>query len=214
MRVRLTPRETIIEGTPGERSHLSASFGRSHFVRLPGLLEPGLARELHQSVEANGFFEREDPGIARELTSNDATALGLIALMLNDSPMRALVGELAGRIPTVWSGRIYRFIAGGFYDSWHSDTDYDRVAAISINLSPVPFEGCALEIRDANSSEIVSRVANTGLGDAVLFRIHETLEHRNTALLGVRPRTVCAGFFRVGETFAELLELRGRMRRS
>jgi hypothetical protein len=206
LRVQLQPDDAIVEVSDEECAAMAESFARSHYVRLPGLIDGELARKLHDRVEAGGFFDRVDPGVARELTAYDAGAIGLLSFMLNDERLRALVGTLVGPTPTVWSGRIYRLAPGGYHDGWHGDVDDERVAALSINLSPEPFEGCALQIRDAHSLELLSEVENTGLGDAVLFRIDLALEHRNTELAGVRPKTACAGFFRVGETFTQLLQ--------
>jgi hypothetical protein len=51
-------------------------------------------------------------------------------------------------------------------------------------------------------------VANTGAGDAVLFRIAERLEHRVTSLRGDVPRTAYAGWFLREPRFADVLKER------
>jgi Rps23 Pro-64 3,4-dihydroxylase Tpa1-like proline 4-hydroxylase len=70
---------------------------------------------------------------------------------------------------------------------------------MSLNLSPEPFEGGALQIRETDSKKILFEIANTGLGNAVVFRVDPRLEHRVSPVAGKVPRTAFAGWFFAGE---------------
>ena len=55
-------------------------------------------------------------------------------------------------------------------DSWHDDDGDGRMVALSLNLSTNGYRGGVLQIRDKQSGEILHEVANTGFGDAIVFR--------------------------------------------
>jgi hypothetical protein len=67
---------------------------------------------------------------------------------------------------------------------------------MSINLSLEEYQGGELQIRETRSGKIVSEIANTGLGDAVLFPISPELEHRVLPVRGDRAKIAFAGWFR------------------
>ena len=93
-------------------------------------------------------------------------------------------------------GRVYRMIPGsGHYDSWHSDMIGHRMIGMSINLSPEPYSGGVFQLRERDSEQILYEVANTGLGDAILFRLADHLQHRITDVDGTIPKTAFAGWF-------------------
>jgi hypothetical protein len=78
------------------------------------------------------------------------------------------------------------------------------MVAMSINLSAKPYSGGVLEIRTRESGKVLHRTANTGPGDAILFRVAPGLQHRVTAVEGEVPRTAYAGWFIAGTDFALL----------
>jgi hypothetical protein len=53
-----------------------------------------------------------------------------------------------------------------------------------------------LQIRNRDSEELLHEIRNTGLGDAVLFRVKRKLLHRVLPVEGDMPRTAMAGWFR------------------
>ena len=97
---------------------------------------------------------------------------------------------------------------GGHYDSWHGDEGFDRMVAMSVNLSSKPYEGGVLQIRDNNTAGILHEVANTGFGDAILFRIGPGLTHRVTTVEGSLPKTAFAGWFRSRPFYRDLVRER------
>ena len=66
---------------------------------------------------------------------------------------------------------------------------------MSVNLSPKPYAGGILQLREARSEEILAEIANTGLGDALFFRISPELKHRVSPVEGIVPKTAYAGWF-------------------
>ena len=96
-------------------------------------------------------------------------------------------------------------LPGGEHEiSWHNDLMPGRMVAMSINLTPRPFSGGAFEIREQGSPDVLRQVANTGFGDAVLFRVHPTLQHRVGRVEGEIARTAYAGWFLSDEVSAGL----------
>jgi hypothetical protein len=84
----------------------------------------------------------------------------------------------------------------GHYDSWHDDLGDYRLVAMSLNLSREVYSGGVLRIRHHATGQIVHAVANTGLGDAILFRITPELDHYVTEVEGAVPKTAFAGWFK------------------
>jgi len=70
---------------------------------------------------------------------------------------------------------------------------------MSINLSPQVYDGGSLQIKHCDSDEILQEIHNTGLGDALLFRISGHLVHRVLGVKGDIPKTAFAGWFHKGE---------------
>ncbi len=79
------------------------------------------------------------------------------------------------------------------------------MVAMSINLSPEPYQGGFLQIRDRTSKKILHEIANVGSGDAVLFRISNLFQHRVRPVKGNVPKTAYAGWFRSKPDFRFLL---------
>ena len=103
---------------------------------------------------------------------------------------------------TWFGGRIYSLIPGtDHYDTWHNDVvDYEvRLVGMSINLSPKGYEGGVFELRERAKDRASVQFANSGIGNARLFRIAPELQHQVTAVVGDRPRTAFAGWFYAGK---------------
>ena len=76
---------------------------------------------------------------------------------------------------------------------------------MSVNLSPEVFEGGDLQIREAESKRQVAHLRNTGFGDAVIFRIHPSLEHQVLPLTGAVDRSAYAGWFLASPDYQAML---------
>ena len=88
------------------------------------------------------------------------------------------------------------------YDNWHDDLAVrERLVTMSVNLGPDYYGGGVLQLRHTGADNILAEVHNTGLGDALLFRLAPGLEHRVTRIeSGVK--TALAGWFASGTPLA------------
>jgi Rps23 Pro-64 3,4-dihydroxylase Tpa1-like proline 4-hydroxylase len=92
--------------------------------------------------------------------------------------------------------RVYRMDPGDrHHDTWHGDDNGNRLLTLSINVGLEPFEGGELELRARGSEHMIESAANTGPGDALLFRIAPGLEHRVCGVTGHTSKFAVAGWF-------------------
>ena len=190
----------------GSTEALQQEFARNHYVHLPQFIEPGLLKIVMERVEAGEFVDRAHHGIGTEQCLVPGITTSILQLLFNDPALLKTVADIAACAPVkCFDGRVYRMApSAGHYDSWHSDAGEDRLVAISLNLSPRPYAGGLLEIREASSAETRHVVANDGCGNAVMFRISPALRHRVTAVTGANARTAYAGWFRSSPDFQDL----------
>jgi hypothetical protein len=179
-------------------------------VKWPGFIEPTLLALLQEKIGAASFFEKNNRNIGDETRMRQEPVGAALEFLTNDTVLFDLVRAITGCDPVgCFRGRVYRLLPNtGQMTDWHTDLVNGRMATMSINLSPRPYEGGVLQFREPRSDKILSRVANTGAGDAVLFRIANGLEHRVTSLRGDVPRTAYAGWFLREPAFADLLKER------
>ena len=91
-----------------------------------------------------------------------------------------------------FSGRIYRMVPGdGHHSSWHDDFGVGKLIGLSLNLSPDLYSGGLFQLRRRGSEQLLAEIANTGLGDAHVFRISRELQHQVTPVEGRHPKTAC-----------------------
>jgi hypothetical protein len=181
---------------------LRDAFARDHVVRLRGLLADELLEHALRLIDEGTFAIREDAGIAVELCLQQSRAFDLLMFVMNAPRMLEAMRELTGCTSiTSFSGRIYRFDpAVAHHDSWHDDTqDGTRKIGISLNLGRVPFSGGEFQLRSREEPERTITIANTGPGDAIVFRIDPALQHRVRHAIGDVPKTALAGWFTVGD---------------
>ena len=128
---------------------------------------------------------------------DDEITAAALSFFPNSPAFLRLIEQIIGH-PRIgeFRGRVYRMTSSdGHYDLWHDDCVNQRVATMSINLSREVYSGGALQMRYAGSGEILHEVRNTGLGDALLFRISGNLIHRVQGVIGEVPKTAFAGWF-------------------
>jgi hypothetical protein len=199
-------------GAPGDLQNLRSQFDQRHCVLLRDFFEPELLALVRRRLESAGFQDHHDSGIAEELMAQDKTLNGLLHIVTNNPKLFELVKEITGCDPIgSFGGRVYRMIpGGGHYDTWHSDVGDNRLITLSLNLSADVYSGGLLQIREVESGRIVHEVANTGLGDAILFRISTKLCHRVSALEGTGAKTAFAGWFKSQPSYQRIFaDLRG-----
>ena len=178
---------------------LRATYAERACVTLPRFLDtPLLARLQARVARAEWRVLVHDVGeLSTELLLLDDQVPGTLALLVQDPALLAFVQRLSGCDPIgSFIGRVYRMDAGaGHHDAWHGDDDDNRMVGMSVNLSPGVYEGGVLELRERGSLRLLHRVANTGPGDAILFRIDHALEHRVTDVTGPASKIAYAGWF-------------------
>ena len=181
---------------------LRADFDRDHVVRLPGFLGDELLAQVERYVSAGEFAVREDAGIAVELCLQPGRALDLLLFVMNAPRLWEALREVTGMVGHAsFGGRVYRFDpAVAHHDSWHDDSaGGNRLVGISVNLGREAFRGGEFEIRPKAEPERVVTIANTGPGDAIVFRIAPELQHRVRPVEGSVPKTALAGWFSAGD---------------
>jgi hypothetical protein len=99
-------------------------------------------------------------------------------------------------------GRVTGWIAempvGSSLD-WHKDVGIGvRQLAIVINLTEVPYEGGAFELRELGAEPLVRHRHETP-GSALIFRLGKHLQHRVLPVTSGGPRRVFAGWFSIPE---------------
>ncbi|MGO9604649.1 MAG: hypothetical protein ACLQAT_14890 [Candidatus Binataceae bacterium] len=187
----------VVKFDQAQIDKLRAEFRSSHCVRLIHLLEPSLLDFLLERIENGQWQTMSHPDIGEEYVLDDRPALNLLHFLTNVPKFRDLIESITGRGPLRrFRGRVYRMIAGkGHHDSWHDDATESWLVGMTLNLNPRPFRGGLFMLRDAQSGRVLSEIANTGLGDALIFRITPELEHRISDLKGKAPKTAFAGWF-------------------
>ena len=178
---------------------LRATYAERACVTLPRFLDAALLARLQARVaRAEWRILVHDVGeLSTELLLLDDQVPGTLALLVQDPALIAFVERLTGCDPIgCFIGRVYRMDAGaGHHDVWHGDDDDNRMVGMSVNLSPGVYEGGVLELRERGSLRLLHRVANTGPGDAILFRIDHALEHRVMDVTGSASKIAYAGWF-------------------
>ncbi len=204
--IQLTRTGTVLPDA-GELMRLRDQFQRERWVRLPQLIEPALLEMLCSGLEHVAFRPRVDEGIGAEVCLEFCKTVASFSFLANNHQFFEAVKTITGcdRIGC-FAGRVYRLMEGnGCYDSWHNDMVGDRMAAMSINLSPRPHSGGLLLLRQRKPERVIAEIANTGFGDGVIFRLGDDLEHRITDVEGSVSRTVFAGWFQSQPEFLSRL---------
>jgi len=208
--LQLRHNRTFIDFSEDRFRSAQEHFGKYSYLKLPNFVETSLLARLLDVLDRTAFYERVHPGIGTEICATPGPATGALELMMNDVLLHTFVSELTGCGPIgCYEGRIYRLNpADGHYDSWHSDVGQDRLLAVSINLSRMPFKGGRLQVRRADSEEVLAEVDNPTPGDAVMFLVHPSMRHRVASVTGEHARTAWAGWFRSAPRFGDLLRER------
>ena len=181
---------------------LEGFLGESILCHIPRMLE-------HGEFDLRGDFDYEGQAFARELTMRKSEALPqMLFYFLNQPRLREAIAEFTGCEKTIrtFAGRCFKHLPGcGQFDSWHGDVRDERLYALSINLSKEPFEGGSFQIRSRRTREVFQTVGANRFGDACLFRIDNSLEHKILPLRGTAPRCRYAGWFRAQGSLSEIV---------
>lgn len=194
--IQITRRGTL--SNDADLAALHHTFARQHCAKLTGFLEPALVDEIHGRLAHGDFREFAHGELATELRLEIGVCTGLLHFLTNDPRLFRVVESISGCTGIrSFAGRVYRRFPGGrHFDSWHGDVaDPRRLIGMSVNLSADAYEGGVFEIRDVDTERPLASLPNVGSGDAILFRLSDSLEHRVSDVHGAVPKTAFAGWF-------------------
>jgi hypothetical protein len=196
--IQLTRSGAVISATGDEVTRLRRQFDREQCILLPRLIEADLLRRIQRRIDESEFRPFIHEGIGHDSDLVDEFTVHMLFFLTNDPRFLQIVREItACTAIEAFHGRVYRMDpASSNMDSWHDDWVENRLIGMSLNLSKHPFQGAAFQLRDGRSNRILHEVANTGCGDAIVFRLADHLQHRNTEVTGTAPKTAFAGWFR------------------
>ena len=202
-----TIKHVVFSGSAEDLEYLRSEFNRQHYVCLPQFFDSSLLKLILHQINAARFVETIDEGIANESTLSDDITWGMLNNLMNRTAMFRIIEKITDcdRIGN-FLGRVHRSSPGVHHNSWHDDLVFNRMAAISINLTTKPYCGGVFQIQDRQSGQVFCQVANTGLGDGILFRIASNLQHRVTSVGGTISRTTFTGFFSSKPNYLKLLK--------
>jgi hypothetical protein len=198
--IQITRSGAVKNADPGALEELQQEFAKNHCILLPSLIDPAIFEFVVDSVAKASFVAREykDVGTEKRLPGEVSTS-SLDFLMNVPRFLQIIERVTCCEKIALFYGRIYQMTAAeGHQFNWHDDMESGdpRLLGLSLNLSREPFEGGELEIREMDSQRVVHKVRNTGLGDAIIFRIAANLEHRVAPVRGVNSKIAYAGWFR------------------
>ena len=199
MPIQITQSSTNIDLSSKELKKLQNEFDKNHCILLSNFLHPSFLCFIQEQIYSSGFKMRVHKEIGEEYVPINNKIKYLMNFLLNNKTLFKVLEEITGckKIGN-FLGRIYSFMPKkGNFDSWHNDLVEDRTLALSINLSKKIYSGGILQIRNRHSKKIIHEIANTGFGDAVIFRLGEELQHRVTSVTGKVAKTAFAGWFRL-----------------
>ena len=197
--VQLTRTGAIVNAGARSLQELQQQFAETHCILLPSLIAPEILQVVLDQVAGAQFIPHQstDVGVETQIATN--VALSSLQFLLNIPSFLRFIEAVTSCAPIqIFAGRIYRLSpAENQHFDWHDDVipDDPRVLGLSINLSPQPFEGGEFSIRDVKTKQVFREVRNTGLGDALIFRIASSLQHRVGPVRGVISKMAYAGWF-------------------
>jgi predicted 2-oxoglutarate/Fe(II)-dependent dioxygenase YbiX len=197
--LRISRDASHVDASTAQMTRLRAHFDRHHWAKLPAVLSRDLLADVQARLARAEFVERAHPGVvppSLDLSMVPSVLSGLLELVFNDAAVFDVVERVTGCDPLArFGGFVYRLTpTHGLAHHWHNDLIESRLVAMSVNLGPGTYDGGLLELRDRASTRVIERVPNLGHGDALLFRLHETLQHQACPVIaGVK--TAFAGWF-------------------
>jgi hypothetical protein len=211
--IHMTRRGVVIRGSDEDFREAQREFAGRHCFRLERFVDPDLLAVVRRTLAVAPFHDRTHDGIGTELCLSEGPLSAALEFLWNSPALSAAIDRIAGCGPIgCFEGRVYRMLpAHGHYDSWHSDVGEDRRVAMSVNLSADRYEGGVTEFRRADEELPFHRVANTGFGDAIIFRIDPSLRHQVTEVTGTVAKTAYAGWFRTSPDYPTLFRERHKL---
>ena len=201
--VQLTPAGTRLALDDDTLTRLAAEFRARQCLQFPQFFSAELIGTLLRRIDDSAFEEKENEGVGIDQAMEKNAAFHALHLAMSDPQLLDAVERITGVTPLrSFAGRVYRMLPNtGHALDWHDDGEAHRLIAVTVNLTPTPFAGGVFQLRKKGTATLLREVHNTGLGDAVMFRVAPSLEHRVTALEGATVRTAVAGWFTSLESY-------------
>lgn len=198
--IQLRRNGTAIGRDPALIAALRAEFDATHVVKLPAFIDAPLLAEVQQHVAAGTFHSKIHKASGVEMCMEPNAAVWLLRFLIVSADVLHAVEAITGaRNLTSFFGRVYRLDpATDQRHDWHDDLEDGRQLGFSLNVSTDRFEGGALQLRERDPERVTATVFNTTPGDALIFRLHQNVQHQVLPTTGSVPRTVFAGWFRSG----------------
>ena len=213
--IRLTTRGPVVV-RDDEWITQQREFARRHCVVFRSFVDASILERVPRMLETSRFFTSEQIGknkaSASEVLMHDTEPLACMFFFLVNQPrlFEAMTEFTGCEMPIrYFIGRFRKQPPGGEGFRWHDDRDRkrERLVGLSINLSPEPFVGGSFRIRNKETGEILRAVTASRFrfGDAILFRIHDSLEHALSVVRGGPPRYNYVGWFTGARDYRKVL---------
>jgi hypothetical protein len=185
-------------------------FDARHVTLLPRFLDAEMLGLLTALADAAVFERRVHVAVTPpsvDVAVCDPRVQGIAAFVLNDPGLLTTVRELTGCADLRYFNAVIRKdVPGeGHISHWHDDADGNRLVAMTVNLGRDPFEGGVLTVRRRGEATPLRRIEQFAQGDAVLFRIDESLEHSVSEVTGRVARLALTGWFQRDPDYAALV---------
>ena len=194
------------------------TFRQRHCVLFKDFVDQRVLRRLRLwRAQASGEFRTRDV-VERNLAvtgerqlPQQTSAAGFLFLLLNQPRLFAAIEQFTGAGEDVrcFLGRYYEAVPNRehYTNAFHSAANHHRLFGLSINLSERPVAGGAFEIRHRSAKGIPHTIAAWEFGDAILFRISRSLQHRIRPVTGTVARCCYAGWFVAEPDYRDLARL-------
>ena len=199
-KIQLTRRGTFVDRDPTVIAAVRAEFDATHVVTLPAFVDAPLLAEVQTHIASGTFHSKIHKASGVEMCMEPNAAVWLLRFLMVSADVLRGVEALTGTDDlTSFFGRVYRLDPQTDQrHDWHDDLEDGRRLGFSLNVSTDRFDGGALQLRERDPERITATVFNTVPGDAVIFRLHENVQHQVHPITGTVARTVFAGWFRSG----------------
>jgi len=188
-----------------------AEYAATNCVFFPGLLKKNALQNLLNKLEKINFFTKFEMDEANKfgkvlfVPANDPV-LFTFQLLFNNKQLFAALEKITscGSIGN-FVGRIHRSEEGDHEIKWHGDNSDTRLLAMTLGLGTDRYTGAQFQMRETGTEKITREVGQIEAGDALIFKIDPSLQHRLAPMESGR-RTVGVGWFRAEpdfETFAK-----------
>ena len=178
-------------------------------VVFEGFVAPPLLARIPRWLETSRYGYTVHRTGSRDLVMRrDQPLVAAFQILLNQARLFRAIAEFAGLEEdiTCFEGHCSKQLPiDSHFGAWHNDVAATKHVGLSISLSPKPVQGGVFLLRRARTGEVFRQVPAGRLGDAHLFRLGRSLEHRVSAVGGKHARYVFSGAFRSGKSHREVL---------